>query len=57
MESQNTAHGKDLYICIGSDEKYSLLVVDHEIWQISCMKFSGFHAKDFCSDEKYSIQW
>ena len=50
-------HGKDLYICIGSDEKYSILVVDHEIWQISCMKFGGFHAKDFGSDEKYSIQW
>ena len=28
-------HGKDLYICIGSDEKYSILVVDHEIWRIS----------------------
>ena len=44
-------HGKDLYICIGSDEKYSILVVDHE-----------FHGKDLytaCiylySDEKYSI--
>ena len=36
-------HGKDLYICIGSDEKYSLLVVDHEIRQISCMKSSRFH--------------
>ena len=36
-------HGKDLYICIGSDEKYSILVVDHEIRQISCMKFGGFH--------------
>ena len=24
-------HDKDLYICIGSDEKYSLVVVDHEI--------------------------
>ena len=50
-------HGKDLYICIGSDEKYSLLVVDHEIQRISCMKFARFHAKDFGSDEKYSIQW
>ena len=27
-------HGKD-FICIGSDRKYSILVVDHEIWQIS----------------------
>ena len=36
-------HGKDLYICIGSDEKYSILVVDHEIRQISSMKSGGFH--------------
>ena len=35
-------HGKDLYICIGSDKRYSILVVD-EIWQISCMKSGGFH--------------
>ena len=34
-----------------------------EIWWISWwnlvdfMKSSGFHAKDFGSDEKYSIQW
>ena len=35
----------------------------HEIWRISwnspdfTMKSGGFHAKDFGSDEKYSIQW
>ena len=51
-------HGKDLYtlhiqwICIGSDEKYSIKWISpwnpadfmHEIWWISCMKFSRFHA-------------
>ena len=36
----------------------------HEIWWISwhnpadfMVKSSRFHAKDFASDEKYSIQW
>ena len=56
-------HGKD-FICIGSDGKYSILVVDHEIHQISWnladfMKSGGFHGKDLyiCigSDEKYSL--
>ena len=76
-----------MYICIGSDEKYSIQWYTmksggfhDEIWQISwwnsadfmvkfgrfhawnladfmAMKSGGFHAKDFGSDEKYSIQW
>ena len=60
-------HGKDLYICIGSDEKYSMKSGRfHAIWQISWpwnpadfMKFSKFHGKDLyiCigCDERYSI--
>ena len=40
-----------MYICIGSDEKYSIQGYTMksggfhgEIWQISCMKSGGFHA-------------
>ena len=58
-------HGKDLYICIGSDEKYSILVESSGVdFMVKSGRFHGheiqqFHGKDLyiCigSDEKYSI--
>ena len=43
-----------MYICIGSHEwkKYSILVVDHEIRQISSMKSAEFHEIRLCQIER-----